>query len=424
MERPDPQRAAVTKQPARETGAASGRGGDCGPTWDLYRRIAESAPNPVRRAALVWALDQLEDLMGSDWLERYFERTGHVPEEVNLGVGHVAATGNLLDLALRYHVLQGVPGVGKVRNEMRNDVRDERRWHSALQLEVAALAARAGFTTALEAPAQTSASPSDVVLRRDRQELRVETFAVLRDKRAQEAAAYWHRFSGQTIRISGEFNVGISGDTGPRLPRDEYEELLRLIRGAAAHVAATGQQQPVEYAGARLTVLPPGEDDHRLTGPIEESQGWPRVEARLIGKAEQAVRAGGGWLRADIRDGTWQFTPWARAGLRPKIEELARLTTLALRQVPGIDGAVLTSGAGFAQGAFRGESARTSQGCYGVRRPLPAARVRETMIIPVTPLGRDQATIWLQMYDAEESWLDWALNSAGLPALGQIFGDQ
>jgi hypothetical protein len=120
----------------------------------------------------------------------------------------------------------------------------------------------------------------------------------------------------------------------------------------------------------------------------------------------------------------WQFTPWARAGLRAKIEELAGLTIRALRQVPGIDGAVLSNGAGLAQGEFHGESARTPNGCYGIRRLLPAARVRETMIIPVTSLGRDQASIWLGMYDAEEHWLDWALSRAGLPTRDQIFGSQ
>jgi hypothetical protein len=139
-----------------------------------------------------------------------------VPEEVNLGPAHVVAAGNLLDLALRYHVLAGAPGIGKVRNEVRSDLRDERRWHSALQLEVGALATREGFTVVLEARSSASAAPSDVVMRRDGQELRVETFAVLRDQRAQEATAYWDRFSAQTLQISGEFNVGISGDTGPR----------------------------------------------------------------------------------------------------------------------------------------------------------------------------------------------------------------
>lgn len=319
----------MTEQPAARAGKAGGQGDGLRPSWDLYRSLAESSKNQARRSAVIWALDQLEALMGPDWLERYFKKAGHVPTEVNLGSGHVTATGNLLDLALRYHVLQDVPGVGKVRNEMRADLRDERRWHSALQLEVGALAARAGLTAALEARSSTSASPSDVVMQREGQELRVETFAGLRDERAQEAAAYWDQFGLHTVQITGEFNVGISGDAGHRLAPDNYDELLRLIRVAAGQVAATGQEQPVRYAGARLRILPPGEHDYQLTGGIEESQGWPRVESKLIGKAEQAVRAGGGWLRADIRDGMRQFTPWAQAGLRPKIEELARLTTTA-----------------------------------------------------------------------------------------------
>lgn len=399
-------------------------GEDLRPTWDLYRRFAESSANPARREALLWALDQLETLMGPDWLERYYKKTGHVPAEVNLGPAHIVAAGNLLDLALRYHVLTDASGVGKVRNEMRSDLRDERRWHSALQLEVAALAARDGFTVALEARSRASAAPSDVVMRRDAQELRVETFAILRDQRAQEAAAYWDRFSSQTLQIGGQFNVGISGDTGPRLSPDGYEQLLDLIRAAAEDAAATGRERAVEYAGARLRILPPGQGEYQLTGAIEESQGWPRTEAKLIRKAEQAARAGGGWLRADIRDGIWQFTPWARASLRAKIEEIAHLTTLALQQVPGIDGAVLSNGAGFAQGEFHGESARTPQGCYGIRRLIPAARVRETMIIPVTQLGRSQAAMWLRMYNTEEHWLDWALRTAELPTREQIFGRQ
>jgi hypothetical protein len=385
--------------------------------------MAKQSENPALREAVLWALNLLESLMGQDWLERYFDKAGQVPAEVNLGAGHVGATGNLLDLALRYHVLTGVPGVGKVKREMRTDLRDERRWHSTLQLEVGALAAMAEFTVALEAASPASAKPSDVALRRDGQELRVETFAVLQDDRAREAAAYWDRFSLHTIRISGEFNVGISGDTGQRLGRDDYDELLRLIRSAAEQVAATGQRQPIDHAGAQLVILPPGEADYQLTGPIEESQGWPRVQSKLIQKAEQAAKAGGGWLRANIWDGMWQFTPWARIGLHAKIEELTRLTISALGQVSGIDGAVLSNGAGFTLGEFHGESARTTGGCYAIRRVLPARRVRETMIIPVTPLGRGQAATWLRMYDTEADWLDWALSSAGLPTRHQIFGE-
>jgi hypothetical protein len=118
----------------------------------------------------------------------------------------------------------------------------------------------------------------------------------------------------------------------------------------------------------------------------------------------------------------WQFTPWARAGLHAQIDELAHLVRPALRQVGGIDGAVLSSGALLAQGEFHGESAFTEDGCWGLRRVLPAMRVRETMIVPITARGSEQALIWRDLYNAEEDWLDWALHQADLPQRDQIFG--
>jgi hypothetical protein len=126
--------------------------------------MAESMQNSARGQAVLWALDQLESLMGPDWLERYFDKAGHVPEDVNLGAGHVAATGHLLDMALRYYIHDGCHGIAKVRNLMRADLQDERRWHCGLQLEVGALAARAGFTVALEAAAPPPAGLADVSL--------------------------------------------------------------------------------------------------------------------------------------------------------------------------------------------------------------------------------------------------------------------
>lgn len=408
--------------PPQET--APSAGDDLQPTWDLYRTIAQSPPGirPARRDAVLWALGELERRMGPHWLERYWETAGHVPEEVNLGSPHVAASGNLLDLALRYHVLDRAQGVGRVQREMRNDLRDERRWHSTLQLEVAALGTRAGFAAAMEAQLADKGGPSDVVLRRAGQLVQAETFVILRDKRSQEAAKYWDWLMGQIRNISWKSGAGVSGDLGDRLDPDESAELLRLIETAAQATAATGQEQAVEFQGARLRLLPPGTTTYQLRGGIEEGQGWPRIEARLIQKAHQAAGTGGGWLRADVRDGTWQFTPWARAGLGAKINELTRLIRPVLGQIQGIEGVVLSSGAVTAQGEFYGESAPAQGGCYGLRRLLPAARVRETMIVPVTARGRDQARVWRELYNDEENWLDWALELAGLPRRDQIFG--
>jgi hypothetical protein len=93
-------------------------GTDDRPSWDLYRRMAESPHVSLeRRQATLWALGQLEQRMGADWLERYWDRTGHVPEEVNLGGAHVGALGSLLDFALRFYLLDGAPGAGRATGD-------------------------------------------------------------------------------------------------------------------------------------------------------------------------------------------------------------------------------------------------------------------------------------------------------------------
>src|SRR5467141_3951944 len=96
---------------SQTTGASAGDGDR--PSWDLYRRMADSPRvSPERRQVTLWALGELALRMGPDWLERYWDAAGHVPEEVNLGAAHMGALGNLLELALRFHLLDGIPGLG------------------------------------------------------------------------------------------------------------------------------------------------------------------------------------------------------------------------------------------------------------------------------------------------------------------------
>jgi len=399
------------------------RADDDRPSWDLYRRMADSPLiNPARREASLWALDQLEQCMGSDWLERYWDTAKHVPAEVNLGGAHAGALGSLLELALRFNLLAGTPGLGSVQKEMKNDLRDDRRRHAALQLEVAGLAMRAGFTVALEHRSSRQAPPSDVLMQRDQAALRVETFAIILDQHSQEGRAYWDRATDALRRINWEFDVGIAGDLGERLDDNAFAELLRLIEDAARKTVETGREHPVMFKGAQLQVLPPGSTDYELRGGIETSQGWSRIEARLMQKATQAARAGGGWLRADIMDGTWQFTPWARASLHAKVNQIGELLRSAMSQIDGVDGIVVSNGACVAQGQFHGLSTRTADHWYGFVRPLEGSRVRETVIIPVTPQGLGEADLWAELYNTEGSWLDWALCQTELPASQQIFG--
>jgi hypothetical protein len=394
---------------------------DARPTWDLYRKMQDSPHvSLARRQVALWALDQLEGCMGPDWLERYYRTSGHVPTEINLGGAHVAAFGNLLDLALRLAILDRVPGAGKVRKETRTDLRDDRRRHSALQLEVGGLAAREGYTVAFEDRLDPGAPPSDVVLRRGEQTIRLETFAILRDRRSQDAARYWDRISQAILRIGWKHDTPISGSITRQLDEQETTELLDALEQAAQETAATHQPREISRPGANLLAQSPGDSRHKLEFGIEETKSWPRVESKLRQKAEQAQAAGGGWLRADLLDGTWAFTPWAKAGLQAKITEMAKLVRPLLNHYPAISGLVLSNGASVAHGQFVGESAPSSNESYGLRRVLPAVRVRETMIIPSNADGLKQARQWVGIYNAEDTWLDWALKRHGLPPWSEI----
>lgn len=103
--------------------------------------------------------------------------------------------------------------------------------------------------------------------------------------------------------------------------------------------------------------------------------------------------------------------------------EISRFIQPLHAPVQGIGGVVLSSGSLFAQGEFYDESVPASDGCSALQRVLPAVRVRETTIVPITVRGRDQARTWRDLYNnAEEDWFDRALHLAGLPQRDQIFG--
>jgi hypothetical protein len=173
---------------------------------------------------------------------------------------------------------------------MRTDLRDERRLHSALQLEAAALGMRAGFAVALESRAAPGSRPSDVVMLRDEERLRVETFAILRDEGLQEAARYWDWLMAQVRHLMWQHDAGIDGDISKRLDHDGSAELLRLIDAAARSAVATGDEQAVEFGGSRLRVLPPGSSAYELRGVSRRERAGPGSRASLFRKPNRHPR--------------------------------------------------------------------------------------------------------------------------------------
>src|ERR1700729_1951266 len=63
---------------------------------------------------------------------------------------------------------------------------------------------------------------------------------------------------------------------GPRksLDRDASAELPEMTGAAAQAAVMTGEEQLVDFCGARLRVLPPGSTAYQLRGGVEEGTGW------------------------------------------------------------------------------------------------------------------------------------------------------
>jgi hypothetical protein len=192
--------------------------------------------------------------------------------------------------------------------------------------------------------------------------------------------------------------------TGP-MTEQEAADLLRELEAVATKAEATGNEQPVTLSQAQRCVQPPGSRGDGLQFSVPETDSWPRIAGKLRGKAEQAQASGGGWLRADILDGTWAFTDWGRSGLRASSTRSRAKSRPSLPPTPQSTARSRRTATDSPYGQVIGESARSAADCYALRRLLPGARARETMIIAANDTGRLQARTWVDIYGPEDSWL-------------------
>ncbi len=86
-----------------------------------------------------------------------------------------------------------------------------------------------------------------------------------------------------------------------------------------------------------------------------------------------------------------------------------------------VDGVIVSSGACQVQGAFTDETFRGALGVSALRSCIAPLRVRETIVVPLSEVGRQQIAMWLDIYNAESTWLRGAIAAASLknvPELG------
>ncbi|HLI56330.1 MAG TPA: hypothetical protein VKY26_04760 [Actinomycetota bacterium] len=321
----------------------------------------------------------------------------------------------MLELALRLKLLEAVPGMGRVRADLARDPVGSRRAHTSLLLEVASLALRQGELVAVESKTSGSPNPADILLAGA---LPVETFVILMDDAMRKNRAYSSQVGNQVIQIGLRHDVWISGKLAECLDAAETSTWLAVLEETAAQVEADGIERAVDHeAGSvRVTSLSRSHTASApFSGPDEVGRGWPRVASKLRDKAVQAQASGATWLRVDLMDGLWQFSPWGQSALPDKTEAIADWTRQALASAVGLNGVVVTCGSALAEGQFVADFYSGEAGVLGMRRIIDVWRVREAIIIPLAPRSLQDAGRWLALYDDEGLWLDWALERVGLP---------
>jgi hypothetical protein len=396
------------------------------PTWDLWRdAMDKSNHSEAGRQAGHWALEQLEYVLGPDWPVRVWRKEGAVPPEIAMAHAHLVAFGQLLEFALRVTILAGLNGFGAVRQDLRSDLRLQRRIHARLQLEVAALTLRAGHPVALEARTRGAGRPVDVLIGESTTAIGVEARVILRDEVSQQGVSFWDRVDSGLWRIRARYDVEFAGELHEQLTDNQLDEWLTALESAAALVLVDGKSRVLELQTGTITVIKgPLAAGTTFKGPVNSANGWPRLGIILRAKADQAVNAGASWLRVDVMDGLWQFSPWARWTLAAKTEALSEAVRQELHNRSGLAGAILTCGALLAQGQFEDETCPGADGATGLRRLIAPARVRESVVVPLIPEARSEGELWARLYSDEPTWLDWALAKCDLRLAAEVLAWQ
>ena len=390
-------------------------------SWAAFRkRMGDSSLPDESRVAALWAIDVLAPVLEDAWL-RGTDEEASTPSEILFAESHSVAFGELLELGLRMHLLAGVGGIGTIRRELKTDRRIDRRVHARAVLGAAGLALRKGWSISLE----EGEPPSDVAITfSPDNRIVAEVFVSLTDELMRSGMERTDDLQRRIHDLTWPFGVDLTGRFEGGTPEEEADWFAAL-EGAAANARDENTTVVVDLPAGRVEVFPVWQRIERgadgFTGPQMEGKDGRRLESRVRQKALQAARSGAGWLRVDVMDGLWQFTDFAIASLKGKGEYLTAWMHPVLADIPGLDGAVFSSGPATAQGAFYGESARLTGGGFALRRPLEPGRVRETVIVPITPIGQIGAYSWLELYDEEDTWLEWALTQVELPPAAHVF---
>ncbi len=411
--------------------------------WSMFIHESHCLTPDGRRIAL-WAANTLQQALGDDFLQRTADSVAKraVTAGLELGIHPIFSLGlwpandvpwvyaNLIQLAAQLTLLSR-PGTNfrRVWHTLYRNL-DPINWVSVLlQLEIANLGLRAGWTIQLEPPLGTGRY-ADVRLTQDATQLLVETVSMRMSDNERKALAFFRRLSMQLMALEMQFGVRISGSLGDALP-EQMETIAQWLNDCEEAARATAQDGiSREIPGpnrSQVHIVHQTEamegESWGLTGiPVSEDT-WGRLVARLQDKNRQAAGSTAPvWVRLDEYSGLWHFTPLQNMTLAEKLDALAPALQMELEAFPNLAGIILSPAvlwAGNIPLSSLRENLKQSRG-IAVRCHIPGYRVRETLIVSQARRYKTEADIFAEWYVHEDSWLDWALQQMGYPAFNTI----
>lgn len=402
-------------------------------TWGLWADDLRNSEllTDVGREVMLDTVRDIEDFLGEGWLEVH---RAHVrPELVEVPFmsmrwwpsnDTVHVHRRILEFALRLRLLKRaeVPGLGVVRRNMKRDLGHFA--HSYVQLEVAALALRAGWAVRLEPPpAGAGGARVDLLLTRAGQAMAVEVKTFNVDELMRADIISTDAIQGRLLGMSAERQVQFDGDL--EVP-DTVEDRAALaawldrLGDVAATVQATGEAVTVQPPmGGQLRVVPDvAAKQCQLRMPIRSRDPLARLLGEIERKAEQGRGGAPLWLR--FNETRWFFHQLISEHEDRRVstrDSLVRVLERNLMLYPHVAGLILSSEPIGISDHEVDATVRLPGAATAVVRTTQYPWFRSTMVMlgPARAAASGQKQAWLSWYRGEGDWLDWALVEAGLP---------
>jgi hypothetical protein len=158
---------------------------------------------------------------------------------------------------------------------------------------------------------------------------------------------------------------------------------------------------------------------------VKNPSNWMHALIIKVKAAQAATANDQVWLYLQDHAGLWQLTPLAQMSVPDRFANLAPRLRQRIDPYPHVAGIVLTSGRMWAQSSMQDETYEWLgfAGAGVVRRLLPIAHARETVIVARSGAPSASWTPFRDWYENESTWLDWALALLGKPPMDALLHD-